>query len=144
MAKTITSANAVYQLVIDGLFPVPQQLQGFAADAAFATEARSTKELVRGVDGNLSAGYVFSNIVQTISIMPDSPSLLVFDIWQNAEEVAHEAYACSATILIPSIGRKYACTRGFLTSAPPIVSVNRTLGAQAFQITWQKVIGEPY
>jgi hypothetical protein len=142
--KTITAANSVFQLVVAGLFPVPQQITGFAADAAFTTDAVERKEVVFGVDGHMSAGYVFSPTITNISIMPDSPSLIVFDAWQQAEQVAQEVYFASATIVLPSIQRKYALTRGVLTSAPPIVSAGRVLAAQQFRITWQSVVGEPY
>jgi hypothetical protein len=140
---TITAANSVFQLAITGLFSIPQQIQGFAADAAFVTDAVERKEIVFGVDGKMSAGYVFAPTVMTISIMPDSPSLLVFDAWQAAEQVAREVYTASAVVVLPAINRKYALTNGVLSSAPPIVSVNRTLAPQQFRITWQSVVGEP-
>ena len=53
MAKyqTITSANSIIMLSILGLFPVPQQIFGFAADTGFNTEAFASVEVVMGVDG---------------------------------------------------------------------------------------------
>jgi hypothetical protein len=140
---TITAANSVFQLVVTGLFPVPQQLQGFAADAAFTTESLENTEIVFGVDGRMSAGYVFAPTVQEIHLMPDSPSLLVFEVWQQAQQAAREVFTASATIVLPAINRKYALTRGVLSSSNPIVSVNRTLAPQVYRISWQSVIGEP-
>ena len=56
--NTITSADCTFLITIAGLFTSPVQLQGFAADRAFETAAVDVAELVMGVDGNLSAGWV--------------------------------------------------------------------------------------
>jgi hypothetical protein len=54
---TITIANSVFTLTATAVFPVPQALQGYAADDAFTTEAIAMADVVIGVDGKLSAGY---------------------------------------------------------------------------------------
>jgi len=73
---SITAMNSVYALAILNLYPVPQILQGYSADAAFDTEAADAAEIVMGVDGHMSAGFVPFVTRQTISIMPDSISSL--------------------------------------------------------------------
>ena len=115
--KTITSANSIFLISVGGIFPVPQQLQGFAADAAFAFDSVQPAEVVMGVDGNMSAGYVPFMTVQTVTLMPDSPSLSIFETWLGATNTAREVFFANGHITLPSIGRKFVLTRGVLTSA---------------------------
>ncbi|MGA1801484.1 phage tail fiber protein [Rhizobium sp. HT1-10] len=72
---SITSANAIITLTIPGLFNTPVQLQGFSADNIYESEVQEIAETSMGVDGKLSAGYVFNPINQTFMaiIPPDKP-----------------------------------------------------------------------
>ena len=74
---TITAANSKFALSITNLYMSPQLLQGYATDDAFTTDTPDLAETVMGVDGHLSAGYVFNAVNMTISIMPDSPSIVL-------------------------------------------------------------------
>lgn len=143
MAKTLTSANSVFALAIQGLYPSPQILRGYSADDAFSTEAVENAETVMGIDGHLSGGFVFNPIKQTIMIMPDSESLGVFENWRLAQEASREVYVASASITLPSIGKKYALSRGFLTSSRPIPDVKKTLQPVEFEVTWGTIVGAP-
>ncbi len=141
MAKTITAANSQFALAIAGLYPAPQNLQGYAADDAFSTADVSNAQTVRGIDGKMSAGFVFADLQQTITIMPDSPSLSVFNNWMVAQLAAREVLIASATIILPSIGFKYVLTKGVLTQGKPIPDVKKVLQAVGFQITWESIVG---
>ena len=136
MALTITAANSIFAIAIKGLFDSPQILQGFAADAAFTTEAVDSVETVMGVDGRFSAGWVPMELRQTITIMPNSPSADVFERWYLAQQTIREVYAASAVITIPSIKKEYTCTEGYLSSYTPIAEVAKVLRARTFSITW--------
>lgn len=137
--STITAANSVFLLSVGGIFPVPQQLQGYAADAAFAFDSVDPAEVVMGVDGHMSAGYVPYMTVQTINIMPDSPSLIIFETWLAANKTAGDVFFADGHIALPSIGRKYVMTRGVLTSAKSAPDVKKVLQAIEYKITWQDV-----
>jgi hypothetical protein len=141
---TLTVANSVYMLGIGELFPVPQQLQGYAADDVFTTEAVDAVETVMGVDGLLSAGWVAVAKRQTITLQADSGSVLMFDAWQQSQEVIRDAYVANGLITLPSLGMIYTLTKGFLTSYTPIPDARRTLQPRRFQITWEKIIGAPF
>lgn len=141
--STITSANSVFALAITGLYPSPQILQGYAADDTFSTEAVENAEVVQGIDGHLSGGFVFNPIKQTITLMPDSPSIIIFNNWALAQLAAREVLVANASISLPSIGMKYVLTRGFLTSSKPIADAKKTLQAMPYQITWGSVVGAP-
>jgi len=139
MALTITSANSSYALSIDGLYPTAQILQGYMADAAFATERVEPTETVMGIDGNLSGGWRPVAVQQTISLMPDSPSYIIFENWANAQNAQREVMIASATILIPSLGKIYTCTKGFLSGAKMMPDAGTVMKGSEFMIVWNTI-----
>lgn len=141
--STITAANSQFSLAIADLYPSPQTLQGYAADDAFSTESVDIAETVMGIDGHLSGGFVFNPTQQTITIMPDSPSLEIFENWQSATKAVREVYVANAVIILPAIDRKFTLKRGFLVGAPPITSVRKTLQPLQYRVHWESVTGEP-
>ena len=140
---TITSANSTLTLSIAGLAIVSKPIQGYMADAAFETDAVESVELVRGVDGGLSAGYIFNNSPMTISLMPDSPSNALFDQWGSGNKAARETYPASGLVTLTSIGTKYTLTNGYLMRYTPIPSARRVLQGRPFVIVWQDISGAP-
>lgn len=139
--QTITAANSVFALAITGLYPAPQVLQGYAADDGFTTEAIENAEVVMGLDGHMSAGFIFNPVKQTIVLMPDSPSLDIFNNWALAQLAAREVMVANASISLPAIRKKYVLTRGFLTSTTPVPDVKKVLQPVRYQITWNTVAG---
>ena len=136
---TITSANSVFTLILPTLYPVPQVLQGYAADDAFAADAVDWAETVMGVDGKMSAGYTPNVTKMTISFQPDSASIQVFDFWLGAMKVAQEVYFASGTIQLPSVGKSYTLTNGVLTSAKPLPDAKKVLQPMQYGLTWESV-----
>lgn len=139
---SITSANSTYSLVINSVYPNAQILQGYAADDAFSADAVDKAQVVMGVDGRQSAGYVFNPVVQTITLMPDSPSLEVFSNWINAMDAIREILKCTANISLPAIGKKYTLSNGVLVNYKPIPDVKKVMQAVPFKISWERVVGE--
>lgn len=142
--KTITAANSVFLLSVRGLYDVAQLLQGYSADAAFDTEASEPAEVVKGVDGRMSAGFVPFMTRQTIQIMPDSNSSEIFENWLAAQKTAGEIFYADALISLPSTQRKYTCRKGVLTSIVAIPGVRRVLQARPFAITWDSIDPAPF
>lgn len=136
---TITAANSTYLLAVNSLFPTFQVLEGYMADDAFSTDAVEPAEVVMGVDGKMSAGFIPTVTQQSISIMPDSNADQIFDAWLAAQKAAKEVYFAQAQILLPSINRSYTLTNGVLTSIPPMVSARKVLQGRQFRITWETV-----
>lgn len=136
---TITSANSVFTLVAAGLFPVPVQLQGYASDKAFATDALEIAEVNMGVDGRMTAGYVANPVKQTISLQADSPSRTIFSAILQAQKTAREVYYLSGTISLPSTGEAFTLTRGILSTGKQIPDAQKVLQAVDYVITWQSV-----
>ncbi|EPQ1031646.1 Uncharacterised protein [Enterobacter ludwigii] len=144
MSNTITSADSIFALTVTNLFPSAQTLEGYAADAMFALGDTEMAVSVRGADGKLSGGFVFGEYLQTITIMPDSPSRDLFETWQLTSLTSKAVFRCNATIILPAISRKFTLTNGILQRVKAIPDAQRVLQAMTFQINWESVIGENY
>jgi|SRR5882672_4531500 len=136
---SITAANATFLLSITGLFPTPQQLQGFATDDVFDTQPLKSTEVLMGVDGLLSGGFVFVAVEQAITLQADSPSGDVFDQWFNAQQAAKDVFVAQGVIILTTLNRKYALTKGFLTTYMPIPDAKKLMQPRKFGITWERV-----
>jgi hypothetical protein len=132
----ITSADSVYTLVVPEVFDGPFQLEGYSADAAFETGQSDNGEVILGVDGILSAGWVPYLTEQTIQLQADSNSIDIFDQWIATENQAREKFQATAIIILPSIGRKYSLAQGYLKSIVPIPSARKVLQPRSFVIVW--------
>ena len=141
--SSITSANAVIYLSITGLFPVPQQLQGFAADDITDLGDMASAETSMGVDGKLSAGFVHVPVPQGIMLQADSASNGLFDAWFAAQQAAGEVYFANGIIRDPSVKRTYTLTNGVLTSFKPAADAKKMLQPRKYSITWESVVGSP-
>jgi hypothetical protein len=140
----ITSANAVFMLGIATIFPVPQKLTKFGADAMWATDDIESAEIGKGADGNMYAGYTPYNTPQTITLMPDSPSMTLFEQWLAAQNANMTIYAAFATLAIPSIGKKWTMTNGLLGRIRSIPNAQKVLQGSEFQIVWDNVSPAPF
>ncbi len=138
---SISSANSIIMLAIASLYTVPQQLQGFAADDIFDAEAVDEVEVLMGVDGTLSAGYVPQPVKWSVTFQADSASIDLFEAWYASQKAAGDVYFATGIVTLPSVGRLYTCTNGVLTSYSPMSSAKKLLQPRKFGITWESVIG---
>lgn len=136
---SITSANAIVTIAVANLFPVPQQLQGFAADNVYEVNALDLVETSMGVDGILSGGMVFNPVEQTFVLQADSPSNAIFDAWFQAQQTAVDVFVASGSTILPSTGQQYESVTGFLTSWQVIPTAARTLQPRRAVIRWQRI-----
>lgn len=136
---TITSANSVFTLVIAGLFPAPVQLQGYATDKAFTTDAIDIAEIQMGVDGRMTGGYTPTPTVQTITLQADSPSRDIFTALIQATKTAREIFYITGDISLPSTGESFALVRGVLTNTKQIPDAAKVLQPMDYVITWESV-----
>ena len=139
--STITSANSSFALIVPGVYSAPQSIQGYATDDAFAAEAVEKVETMMGIDGKLSAGYIFNPYKMTITLQADSGSIALFTNWQLAQDAVREVIAASGTIIIPSIGYKFAMTNGYMTRFQSMPEAKKTLNPTKFEISWEKIVG---
>lgn len=136
---SITGATAIVMLTIPGLFDVPFQLQGFAADDVYDTDELASSETLMGVDGKLSGGFVYVPVNQRYALQADSPSIIFFDTWWTTQQQIRDVITVNGLVSIPSVGRKYSMQNGFLTGYKPIPDAKKLLQPQRFAITWERV-----
>ena len=140
--NSITSANSVLLVGVTGLYTA-QQLQGFGADDAYSMPVVTNAEVLMGVDGVMSSGYVPQIKEMDITLQADSDSNTFFESWYAAQEAAQEIYKAFGTILQPSLGRTYTLTNGVLCNYSPIADAKKILQPRKFQIKWNVVVGAP-
>lgn len=136
---SLTAANATIMLAIAGLFPAPQQLQGFAADDIFSTDPLESAQTVMGVDGIMSAGFVFVEVKQSYTLQADSPSNFIFDQWFQAQQVARDIFFANGIVLLQTLGSKWSMAKGVLSMYPPMPDGGKLLKPRKFGITWQSI-----
>lgn len=135
----ITGANATFMLSITSVFPAPVKLQGFAADDVFDTDPLESTEHYMGVDGILSAGFVFVPVRMGISLQADSASNQLFDAWHAAQVAAKAAFFANAVVILPNVGQKWALINGILQHYQPLPPVKKLLQPRKHGILWTQV-----
>jgi hypothetical protein len=124
---------------VGSVYPIPQQLQGFAADDVTDTQPIDTAELLMGVDGKLSGGFIFVPVKQGIILQADSPSNDIFDTWYATEQTLKDKVIAQGVIVFPAIGKKWVMNNGFLSSFPTMPDAKKILQPRKFEITWESV-----
>ena len=143
MARTITSADSVFILSSADFALAATQIQGYAADAAFATDEADTAEVVLGVDGVMSAGWVPRMYTQTITLQADSASIDIFDGIVLAQDANRTVFRLGGVITLPGTERSYTLSRGVLNRHTSIPTAQRTLQPRTFTITWESILPTP-
>lgn len=135
----ITGANATFMISVTSVFPAPVQLQGFAADDVFETDPLESVEHYMGVDGILSAGFVFVPVRMGISLQADSPSNQLFDAWWAAMQAARGVFFANGVVILPNVGQKWALAQGILQHYQPVPPVKKLLQPRKHGILWTAV-----
>lgn len=138
----ITSADAVLMLSIAGLFSTPQQIQGFSAEDVYDMESVQNVQLLMGVDGLLSGGFVWVPQNQTIVLQANSPSNDIFDTWNNNQKAAQRTYQATGILTLPSLGLKFVQTKGFLQTYK-LPGAKKVLQPRTYTLTWEDVTPAP-
>lgn len=140
---TLTSANSALVLVVPEVFPAPQGIQGYSTDDMFGMESVTNVEVLLGVDGRMSGGWIPSEKRQTITLQADSPSVLFFETWFQQSNTARDSFTANGVLTIPAIGSVYTMFNGFLTGFSPMPDARKILQPRRFQITWEQVFSVP-
>jgi hypothetical protein len=140
---SITAANVVVMLSVPPLFSTPQQIQGFGQDDVFDVPQIKSVDTLMGVDGNLSAGYVFVEIPWNFTLQADSLSNLVFDTWWTQMQAGQVTYAASGLIRVPGTSTKYTLVNGYLTGYKPAPDAKKLLQPRKYMITWNTIAPSP-
>jgi hypothetical protein len=140
---SITAADAVVVLQVTGISLAPTQIQGFGTDDVFDVPAIQSAETMMGVDGILSAGFVFVEIPWNFTLQADSLSNLFFDTWWTQMQASKATFSASGTIIVPATSTKYNLVNGFLKSYKPAPDAKKVLQARKFGITWNSILPAP-
>jgi hypothetical protein len=137
--KTTTSTNSQLAIAVAGVFPSAVNIQQYAVDDAFATEAIKPSEMVIGVDGFAAAGYTPELVKLKITLLPTSISKQFFDVWFAAMQSNREVSYANAWLLLPSTNESYAFKKGTLTSYPIAPAGKKVLQHVEYEITFESV-----
>jgi hypothetical protein len=141
--STITAANSIFMLSAVGLYNVPVQMQGYAADDAFASEEVEFMEKYMGVDGKMSAGFTPYIVPLDFNLQADSASILIMDAIIAAEKATREKIQLNATIILPSIGMVFAFSTGFLDKGPVGPTAGKVLKPRKYSLAFQDLSAAP-
>jgi len=140
---TLTSANCVLFLSQPILFPTPVQIQQFAADDVYGVDRIKSVEVLMGVDGVLSGGFVFAEIMQHFYLQANSPSNNIFDTIFTQQVAAKDVYPLNGSITLPAIATKFTMANGFLTDYSPAPDAKKILQRRQYTVTWNSVFPSP-
>jgi len=143
MANNITSANSTLALGVVGLFTVPQALQGFSAGDAYSIDTVDISQVLMGVDGVMSSGWVPQIKTMNVTLQSDSLSNTFFEAWYAAQEVAKNTYSAFGVINQPALSRVYTLKNGILSNYAPLADAKEVLQPRKFQIKWELILGSP-
>jgi hypothetical protein len=96
-----------------------------------------------GVDGILSAGFVFVEVRQTFMLQADSPSCSLFDIWWLTNQANEDSLPATGQVNLFAIGQKWSMANGHLTSYKPMSDAKKLLQPRHFEITWGRISPAP-
>lgn len=139
---TITSANAVFTIAIDPIYPSAVTLHGYGVDDAFSSESIEKTLIQIGVDGQPALAYVFRTIPINITLQSNSPSVEIFNRWANTMDSIREALPCNAVIEQPSTGKRYVMSVGGLTGYTAVPTTTEYINDIPFTITFSKITVE--
>jgi hypothetical protein len=139
----ITSANATLILSAPDAIGVPTPIQGFSTDDIFSTTRVKPVETMMGIDGTLSAGFLYTEKPMEIVLMAGSPSTYFFEAVQATQEAGVFAVELSGVLTLPSLGKAYQLIQGYLTGYPPTSDGKKVMQPVRYELTWQNIQAMP-
>lgn len=151
--SSITSANSGFVITprllgaFSGLLPaiagVGIQIEGYASDDAFVTEAVDTAEVRIGVDGKKSQGWLPHLIPQVITLQADSVTIPLFDAMVGSQNALRETIALDGVLTLPAVNKSYTLTNGTLRRYVPIPPGKKVLEPVTYDIVWESAVAVP-
>ena len=141
--SSLTAVNSTIMLSVTGVYPIPQQLQGFTADDVFDLDEIDVAETIMGIDGILSGGFIYVEKPWSVSLQANSPSCQIFDTWYNYQQSIGDIASASMQIALPGLGYKWAYSNGILKRYSPAPSVKKMVQPRKFTIVWNTIGASP-
>lgn len=136
--RNLTSANSVFTMQVDGLFPAPVVIEGYSTDRAFEAAPVETGEVQMGVDGKMSAGWIPNPIPLDVFLQATSKSNDYFEQIDAAETAQRTKLKIRAVISIPSLGKQYTFQKGYLVKVPRLPNAGKVLQPRNYQIMFER------
>ncbi len=138
---TITGSSLIFTFSVQTYSPAPVTIQGYSPDASVDGESMAIAEVMKGIDGFGSAGFLNTTLVTPFEIIADQPSCAFIDGWAAAEKVLNGSvgdvlYAQNAVLTYPGLGTKFNATQGVLRNYKPVPTGQRLLRPRQFTIEW--------
>ena len=127
---SITAANVVFTLSVATLYTTPQSIQQFDVDDAVDSETVENAEVIKGVDGFMSAGWKPTLPKLNVTLMANSPSNAIFDNWFQQEQTNRTKYLAQGVISLPGIGTQFTLLNAYLMTYMHMPPVKGTLKAR--------------
>lgn len=138
--RTLTNANSTITLTVPRLIPAPRSIEGYAVDDVFMADSIELAQTMMGVDGKMSFGYTPAIKPFTITLMPTSPSIQLFELWGSTMITQREVLPATTLILqVPGMERVYTFTRGVLVNFKPLPDGKKQLQQVAYTLHWQDI-----
>jgi hypothetical protein len=141
--RTLTAADVLITLSVAEVFGAPFTLHGFATDDVYDMPEIDVAETAMGVDGRLSAGFVFRPVTQAYMLQADSLSIDQFETIYAQQQQNRSVYAFTGITTLLAVGKQYAMNRGFLRNYSPAAAGKRILQPRRFGIEWESVLPQP-
>lgn len=143
-AQHLTGASAIVTLVVDELYPSGVVIEGFNEDDLMQLDNLTRTEYNMGVDGKLSAGFVYYPIELTLGVMPNHSGYKIFENVAQVQQTLVAPLALSMTIALPGIKRKYTLPNGYVTEFAVMPSVNRLIQPATVGLVFERCTWENY
>lgn len=139
--KTITSANSVITLFAPQYSPLPLIVGGAATDEWVGIDPQAQAEVMKGVDGRMSAGWLPSITQTTIKLQADSDSLAWMRGLLTAQTANREIlWLTTGTIMIPGVNESYVLSKGVIENGGIIPGIGKVLSPLVYTIKWDRVV----
>ena len=135
--SNITSSNAQIVLTVKNLFPSGLPLQNFGTDQSATQDEETFGETRMGVDGKLAAGYTPTPKKVTITFEADSPSLEGMNMVVSMQNALKQLFECGLTVMIPSIGKTFTYTKGYLITGKPLPDLKKVLDPVSYTFEFE-------
>lgn len=136
---TLTVQNAIIMLSVSGLYPTPQQLQGFSADNIFDADEIDATETSMGVDGTLSGGLINVEKPWSVMLQSNSASNSFFDNLIQSQKAVGDYYTLQGTVTLLGLGTSWSMNNGILKKYPTMPSAHKIAQPRKYTIVWESI-----
>lgn len=141
---SISGSSIVLTFAVQTYSPAPVTIRGYGPDETVDAEALTVGEVMKGIDGFGTSGFMQTTLVTPFTLLADPqvvPSIDFMDGWMGAQMLLNGGtgdvlYAINGVITYPSLKRQMQVNNGTLRSFKPIPQGQKLLRPRQFSIEW--------